>query len=76
MQIEAIPCPICEGPAAEEPPHISDSTIVVCPKCERYKIADSVIPQVMLLKPERRQAILDDAKRQAGPDELPYVSPQ
>ncbi len=76
MQIEAIPCPICEGPAAEEPPHISDSTIVVCPQWERYKIADSVIPQVMLLKPVRRQAILDDAKRQAGPDELPYVSSQ
>ena len=76
MQIETIPCPVCEAPAAEEPPHITDSTIVVCPNCERYKIADSMIPLIMLMEPERRQAILKDAKQQAGPDELPYVPPQ
>jgi hypothetical protein len=74
MQIETMPCPICEAPAAEEPPHITDSTIVACPNCERYKIADSMIPSVMAMEPELRKAILDDAKRQAGPEELPYVS--
>ena len=76
MQIETIPCPFCGGSAAREPPHVTDSSIVVCPKCERYKIADSMIPQVMLLEPGQRQAILDDAKGRAGPGELPYVSPQ
>ncbi len=76
MQIETMPCPICEGPAAEEPPHVTDSTIIVCPNCERYKIADSMIPLIMSLEPELRKAMLDDAKRQAVLEELPYVSSQ
>jgi hypothetical protein len=74
MQIETMPCPICEEPAVEEPPHITDSTIVVCPNCERYKIADSMIPLVMAMEPELRKAALNNAKRQAGPEELPFVS--
>jgi hypothetical protein len=76
LDTEMMPCPVCEAPAAEEPPHVIDATIIVCPNCERYKIADNMIPQIMMLEPQQRQAILDDAKGRAGPGELPYVSPQ
>ena len=76
MQTQTMSCPFCGGPAAEEPPHVTDSTIVVCPKCQRYKIADNMIPQIMMLEPEQRLAILDDAKGRAASGELPYVSPQ
>ncbi len=76
MQIETMPCPVCEAPASEEPPHVTDSTIIVCPNCERYKIADSMIPLIMSLEPELRKAMLDDAKRRAVLEELPYVSSQ
>ena len=73
LDTEMMPCPVCEAPAAEEPPHVIDATIIVCPNCERYKIADNMIPQIMLLEPKDRQAILDEAKRKAEPDGLPYL---
>jgi hypothetical protein len=46
---------------------------VTCPQCGKFKISRSSEIEIARKAPEQKRAILENAKKQAAPGELPFI---
>jgi hypothetical protein len=68
-------CPVC-GANAEQIMSTSDGVSVVCSICGEYDVASSVVAteQLQRLEPDRRDDVLNRAKRLAQPGARPMIT--
>jgi hypothetical protein len=73
--MDDINCPVC-GADTEEISTTADGLSVVCSSCGEYDISSAVLDaeQWQRLEPEKRNDLLDEAKRSARPDAHPLIA--
>ena len=67
------PCPICGNPSNAGSPTFRGRKQVTCETCGQFQISDGGEAVLKRLSSEDRLATLEEARRRAGPSEIPYL---
>ena len=67
------PCPICGNPSNAGSPTFRGRKEVTCDTCGQFQISDTGEAALKRLSSEDRRAKLEEARKLAGPGEIPYL---